>query len=91
MAEEELEQTTQQIDPGSEVDGIDQDPDQAGEVAEQNASTGGDDGPPPEECPPCKSGAPAWMATFADMPHCSWPSSYCCCLFLMLSYPSLSR
>ena len=29
--------------------------------------------PPPEEpveeeeCPPCKSGAPAWMATFADM------------------------
>jgi len=67
MAEEELEQTTQQIDPGSEVDGIDQDPDQAGEVAEQNASTGGDDGPPPEECPPCKSGAPAWMATFADM------------------------
>tara|TARA_B110000908_G_scaffold171656_1_gene235190 strand:- start:625 stop:1824 length:1200 start_codon:yes stop_codon:yes gene_type:complete len=23
--------------------------------------------PPPEECPPCKSGAPSWMATFADM------------------------
>lgn len=23
--------------------------------------------PAPEECPPCKSGAPAWMATFADM------------------------
>ncbi len=22
---------------------------------------------PPPECPPCKSGAPAWMATFADM------------------------
>lgn len=22
---------------------------------------------PPEECPPCKAGAPAWMATFADM------------------------
>ena len=21
----------------------------------------------PEDCPPCKSGAPAWMATFADM------------------------
>ena len=24
-------------------------------------------GPPAEDCPPCKSGAPAWMATFADM------------------------
>ena len=23
--------------------------------------------PPKEECPPCKSGAPPWMATFADM------------------------
>jgi chemotaxis protein MotB len=23
--------------------------------------------PQPEECPECKSGAPAWMATFADM------------------------
>lgn len=23
--------------------------------------------PEPEECPPCKGGAPAWMATFADM------------------------
>lgn len=23
--------------------------------------------PAPAECPPCKSGAPAWMATFADM------------------------
>ena len=23
--------------------------------------------PPEVECPPCKSGAPAWMATFADM------------------------
>ena len=23
--------------------------------------------PAPGECPPCKSGAPAWMATFADM------------------------
>lgn len=22
---------------------------------------------PPEDCPPCKAGAPAWMATFADM------------------------
>ena len=23
--------------------------------------------PPAEDCPPCKGGAPAWMATFADM------------------------
>jgi chemotaxis protein MotB len=61
MAEEELEQTTQQIDPGIEVADQDQ------EVEEQKATSNGDDGPPPEECPPCKSGAPAWMATFADM------------------------
>lgn len=26
-----------------------------------------DDEDPPEDCPTCKSGAPAWMATFADM------------------------
>ena len=25
------------------------------------------DDPPETECPPCKGGAPAWMATFADM------------------------
>jgi chemotaxis protein MotB len=25
------------------------------------------DPPKPEDCPPCKSGSPAWMATFADM------------------------
>ena len=25
------------------------------------------DPPPPQECPPCKAGSPAWMATFADM------------------------
>ena len=37
--------------------------------AEENedggSSTDGD--APKEECPPCKGGAPAWMATFADM------------------------
>lgn len=26
-----------------------------------------EDDEPAEDCPPCKSGAPAWMATFADM------------------------
>lgn len=31
------------------------------------AKKGGGDAPQPEECPPCKGGAPAWMATFADM------------------------
>lgn len=31
------------------------------------AKKGGGDEPQPEECPPCKGGAPAWMATFADM------------------------
>ena len=28
---------------------------------------GPDDCPKCEECPPCVKGAPAWMATFADM------------------------
>lgn len=28
---------------------------------------GHDPSAPPEDCPPCKGGAPAWMATFADM------------------------
>ena len=38
------------------------------EVEDEAAEGGGDDGASPaEECPPCKSGAPAWMATFADM------------------------
>ena len=37
---------------------------------EQNDEDGGsssDGDAPKEECPPCKGGAPAWMATFADM------------------------
>ena len=41
-------------------------PDTEGDAEE--VSEGGEGGPPPaDECPPCKSGAPAWMATFADM------------------------
>ena len=38
------------------------------EETEQQEGGPVDSGPPkPDECPPCKGGAPAWMATFADM------------------------
>lgn len=40
------------------------------ELEGENAEVGppGEPSPPPaDECPPCKGGAPAWMATFADM------------------------
>jgi len=41
------------------------------EAVDEEPSEGGgaaNNGPPsPDACPPCKSGAPAWMATFADM------------------------
>ncbi|MDB2533222.1 OmpA family protein [Porticoccaceae bacterium] len=38
------------------------------DATEEQAGPPVDPGPPaPEACPPCKGGAPAWMATFADM------------------------
>ena len=37
------------------------------EAAPVTPSFGPDDCPKCEECPPCKAGAPGWMATFADM------------------------
>ncbi len=38
------------------------------EVTEESEEqTRKNDAPPTDECPPCKGGAPAWMATFADM------------------------
>lgn len=41
------------------------------ETIDEEQSEGGgaaNNGPPsPDACPPCKGGAPAWMATFADM------------------------
>jgi chemotaxis protein MotB len=68
MADEELEQTNEELEPTPGVADEAQQGDQPGEGEEQQSSGGGgDDGPPPEECPPCKGGAPAWMATFADM------------------------
>lgn len=41
-----------------------------GEDSPETEGGGGaanDGPPPPPPCPPCKGGAPAWMATFADM------------------------
>ena len=34
---------------------------------EEESGGGDSSSAPAEECPPCKGGAPAWMATFADM------------------------
>ena len=36
-------------------------------AAEQAAAGSSDDDDEGEDCPECKGGAPAWMATFADM------------------------
>ena len=51
---------------------LDEEPDGAGieaAIAAVEAATagGGGDDEKPEGCPECKSGAPGWMATFADM------------------------
>ena len=37
------------------------------EEGEEDTDSSSDGDPPKEDCPPCKGGAPAWMATFADM------------------------
>ena len=41
--------------------------DQEQEKVEQGAGAQEPSAPPADECPPCKGGAPSWMATFADM------------------------
>jgi len=64
MADEELEQTNEEQDPALEA-GEAQAEKGPGEQAQ--GSGGGDDAPSGPDCPPCKGGAPAWMATFADM------------------------
>lgn len=60
MAEEELQEEGIEGTEGEEQE------------AEQPPVDEADEAPPPEEeeaqeCPPCKKGAPLWMATFADM------------------------
>lgn len=59
MADEELE-----TGEGEELDtaGL-----ESAIAAVENAAAGGGDDEKPEGCPECKSGAPGWMATFADM------------------------
>ena len=39
----------------------------AGGSSEETSSKASSDEASSEECPPCNKGAPAWMATFADM------------------------
>jgi hypothetical protein len=60
MADEELE-----AGEGEELDtaGLES----AIAAVENAAAGGGGDDEKPEGCPECKSGAPGWMATFADM------------------------
>ena len=64
MADEELGQTKEEQDPALEAS-----KDQAEEDAREQAQGSKDDEEAPSgpDCPPCKGGAPAWMATFADM------------------------
>ena len=70
MAEETEEEA---VDPDVESGESDQEPEADPAVAAAIAAAeAGDDGEEEEEvvceeCPPCKGGAPAWMATFADM------------------------
>lgn len=77
MAEEDLEGNSEQLEEGdasgSNDSGAGDAPVElvAGEDAlvDQDLSTVSvePEDAPEAECPPCKSGAPAWMATFADM------------------------
>ena len=53
--------------------------DEVGEASEGGGSEAPliEEEPPVKcECAPCKGGAPAWMATFADMATLRWHSSY---------------
>ena len=77
MAEEDLESNSEQLEEGDTSGSADS---AAGDapvelVAGEDALVDQDlstvsvepEDAPEAECPPCKSGAPAWMATFADM------------------------
>ena len=44
-----------------------EDPADTDESASDGSSAASSDEPSSEDCPPCNKGAPAWMATFADM------------------------
>ena len=72
--------TTNELLTDQDIDDTVKDPDS--EVDDSHEARAGDDAlvdegvienkpssedPPETECPPCKGGAPAWMATFADM------------------------
>ena len=73
MAEnEEVDENSDDVEvdeaPLSSDDPVTEDAEDQQEGGGEEESGSGDSGPPPaEECPPCKGGAPAWMATFADM------------------------
>jgi chemotaxis protein MotB len=77
MAEEDLESNSVQLEEGNTSGSADSAAADAPVelVAGEDALVDQDlsavsvepEDPPEVECPPCKSGAPAWMATFADM------------------------
>ena len=77
MAEEDLESNSEQLEEGNTSGSTDSAAADAPVelVAGEDALVDQDlsavsvepEDPPEVECPPCKSGAPAWMATFADM------------------------
>ena len=73
MAEEIENNEEIQSQEENQLEGVDNEQEQGeetqGEETEQNEDGGSssDGDAPKEDCPPCKGGAPAWMATFADM------------------------
>jgi len=58
---DDTEQGAEESTAGDSTDTVESSPDEA------NGSTASSDEPEGEDCPPCNKGAPAWMATFADM------------------------
>ena len=67
MAEESNNQEEVAASQGENQPEIAENEQVQGNEAEEDGGNSSDGEPPKEECPPCKGGAPAWMATFADM------------------------
>jgi len=85
--ESELEENIPEVSDELEDAAAESDPENEGEDAgDESAQLEVEEEEPgePVDCPPCKSGSPAWMATFADMAtllmafFCSYPF-FCAC------------
>ena len=78
MAEEIENNEEIQSQEENQLEGVDNEQEQGeetqGEETEQNEDGGSssDGDAPKEDCPPCKGGAPAWMATFCRYGNSSY-------------------